>query len=94
MPGVADESFGIHVGKLAQLPNSVIKRAREVVRGLRQKEGTSSQQMSIYQPAQEIVETPSTKLYEVQEIIESINFDDVSPRQAWDLLWELREKMR
>ena len=34
VPGAADKSYGIHVAKLAGLPDQVIKRAREILTNL------------------------------------------------------------
>src|SRR5260370_42197317 len=34
VPGGADRSYGVHVAQLAGIPGSVLKRAREVLRGL------------------------------------------------------------
>ncbi|MGE0823762.1 MAG: DNA mismatch repair protein MutS [Candidatus Binatia bacterium] len=37
VPGAADQSYGIHVAKLAGLPRSVIDRAEEILKGLEEK---------------------------------------------------------
>ena len=34
VPGIADRSYGIHVAKLAGLPDAVVGRAEEVLRAL------------------------------------------------------------
>jgi DNA mismatch repair protein MutS len=31
-PGATDKSYGVHVAKLAEVPEAVIKRANEVLR--------------------------------------------------------------
>jgi DNA mismatch repair protein MutS len=38
VPGAASRSYGIHVAKLAGLPEAVLKRAREILRGLETQE--------------------------------------------------------
>ncbi|RMF62850.1 MAG: DNA mismatch repair protein MutS, partial [Calditrichaeota bacterium] len=43
-PGACDHSYGIQVAKLAGLPNSVIKRAREILANLEADELTPSHQ--------------------------------------------------
>lgn len=94
IPGVADESFGIHVGKLADLPISIISRAKKIVHGLRQKQGVSSQQLSIYQTAQKVDEKPIREHGEIYAMLQSVNFDEMSPKNAFDLLWQMRQKIR
>jgi len=37
IPGAADQSYGIHVAKLAGLPRSVIERAEDILKGLEEK---------------------------------------------------------
>ena len=40
VPGKADRSYGIHVAQLAGIPQSIIKRAEEVLQQLEQSDGT------------------------------------------------------
>jgi len=37
IPGAADQSYGIHVAKLAGLPRSVTERAEDILKGLEEK---------------------------------------------------------
>ena len=34
VPGVAEKSFGIHVGAMAGLPSEVVERAKEILKNL------------------------------------------------------------
>ncbi|MBO4480482.1 MAG: DNA mismatch repair protein MutS [Alphaproteobacteria bacterium] len=47
MPGVANRSYGIHVAKMAGMPDSVVARAESVLSGL---EGPQPQNMSLNEP--------------------------------------------
>ena len=40
VPGKADRSYGIHVAQLAGIPQSIIKRAEEVLQQLEQSDAT------------------------------------------------------
>ena len=89
--GVANGSFGLDVAHLAHLPESVITRAREVVAEL-------SQQQPVFVPAQkesstELVALRSevTQLKKQLEELKSLDFDNLSPKKAFDLLWRFKE---
>ncbi|MCS7009506.1 MAG: hypothetical protein NZL93_06175, partial [Chthoniobacterales bacterium] len=51
LPGRADQSYGIHVAKLAGLPNDVIQRAREILRNLERAELNADGKPAIAQGA-------------------------------------------
>jgi hypothetical protein len=63
------------------------------VHGLRQKQGMSSQQLSIYQTVQKVDEKLIRDHDEIYKLLQSINFDEMSPKNAFDLLWQIRQKM-
>lgn len=98
--GAADQSYGIHVAQLAGLPGELIRRAREILRNLEkneldttgnprlakshQKAGPAPPpevQMSLFAPA------PSPILDELREL----GLDDLSPRDALQILYRWRE---
>jgi len=82
LAGKADKSYGIHVAKLAGIPNQVIARAYAILDGLEQKKftkqpGLEVQQMSLFG------EEKSPILQE----LETLNVDNLSPREALALLY-------
>jgi DNA mismatch repair protein MutS len=89
VPGGVDKSYGIHVAKLAGLPKPVIKRANEVLLELESlKTGTqparskqAPPQLSLFQPPQPRVAIELAKL----------DVDALTPRQALDKLYELKD---
>jgi DNA mismatch repair protein MutS len=93
--GVADGSFGVQVAKLAMLPPQVVARAQEILAGL------DAQTMRPIIPAQlaldQKTEVPAeqdkmAKQYRVlKQRLAEIDFDNLSPKKAWDLLWELKQ---
>jgi len=86
LPGKADKSYGIHVAKLAGVPNKVISRAYDILAGLEKDEskhtGIDFQQMSLFQ------EDKSPIFEELKEL----NVDSLSPREALMILYRWKEE--
>ncbi len=82
--GVADKSYGIHVAKLAGLPESVLLRATKVLQNLQE-----SKDNKIDIPAACVAEENSPSALESK--LGGLVMDDLSPKQALDLLYELRD---
>ncbi|MZR23827.1 DNA mismatch repair protein MutS [Sneathiella chungangensis] len=98
--GSADRSYGIQVAKLAGLPKAVISRAESVLTALEEKDqGSAATRLANDLPlfstivneaaARETEKIPSA----LEERLASINVDDLSPRDALSLLYELKEIM-
>jgi len=91
IPGVAAGSFGLEVAKLAKLPDSLVKRAAEVLQEL-------TKHQTHYVPAhnvpaqQELVPVElSSQDKEVIEELRKIDMENITPRQAHELLWKIKE---
>jgi len=96
--GSADRSYGIQVAKLAGLPNAVIARASSVLEALEEKDQTSAatrlaDDLPLFSAVVETVAkpSPSSKSSQAENRLKDINVDDLSPREALDLLYELKE---
>ena len=88
--GNADRSYGVHVAKLAGLPKPVIKRASEVLALLEtDKNHQKLNQLSGDLPL--FTAQPPAQKSKVDNILESINADSLSPRDALDLIYQLKE---
>ena len=97
-PGTADRSYGIHVARLAGLPGSVIARAEDVLKTLESGEqsGSLSQladdlplfSAAVRRPTAAPTAPPPPS--ETEERLRSLNPDDLTPRAALDVLYELR----
>lgn len=84
--GVSHGSFGIDVARIAKLPQTIINRAEEVLSTLsnkKEKTTSSVEQSSTYQPAK--------KQHPALQKIHQINVDDLTPRQALQFLYELKQ---
>ncbi|MEO1493070.1 MAG: DNA mismatch repair protein MutS [Pseudomonadota bacterium] len=96
-PGAADRSYGVQVAKLAGLPDSVVARAREVLERL--EEGAREGQSGTTALAGELplfaahVPQPMAQPAKpnlLEDRIRSIQPDTLSPRDALDLIYDLR----
>lgn len=94
--GAADRSYGIHVAKLAGLPRAVTTRAEEVLRILQQSEaGSAKMQLANDLPlfANSNVVPAATELCEVEKKLKEVNIDELTPKDALDFLYRLKESM-
>ena len=85
LPGKADKSYGIHVAKLAGIPGKVVTRAYDILDGLETDEGphtkTGVEQMSLF----------GEERSAVLEELEGLNVDNLSPRDALQILYRWKE---
>ena len=90
--GAADRSYGIHVGKLAGLPEAVINRAQSVLEMLQNGEQSGnlaklSEDLPLFSTQNNTPQTiESTALKRLSEI----DPDTLSPREALDALYALK----
>ncbi len=100
IPGSADKSYGIHVARLAGLPESVLARAEQVLANLEAQEydpegrprlargelpaETRSAQMPLFTPAEEIV----------ARLLRELEIERLTPLAALNVLASLKERLR
>ena len=97
--GSADRSYGIQVAKLAGLPISVVERARAVLEQLEDHDrenpaSTLIDDLPLFSAAPS-AQGNAQKLAgsEVEDLLANINPDDLTPREALEALYRLREKL-
>jgi DNA mismatch repair protein MutS len=95
--GAADRSYGIQVAKLAGLPASVIDRAKLVLAKLEQEDRAAPKGFedlplfaAPYKPSAEMQETAHDLF---SAALAALNPDDMSPREAMDALYRLKEQL-
>ncbi|HEX2116512.1 MAG TPA: DNA mismatch repair protein MutS [Alphaproteobacteria bacterium] len=97
-PGAADRSYGIHVAKLAGLPPAVIERAEQVLDAL-EKSGEAetvaklADDLPLFSAARPKGGAPareSAAISKAEEALVAINPDELSPREALEMLYRLR----
>jgi DNA mismatch repair protein MutS len=87
--GAADRSYGLHVAALAGLPAHVVRQARKRLLELERNE-----------PTEAVVATPQMPLFQnseeqpLREALESIDPDNLTPREAQQMLYLLKEMLR
>lgn len=93
-PGAADKSYGIAVARLAGVPQPAIERAKAVLERLENdhsETGSALTDLPLFNanPAQKIAAQKSQS----DLILSKIDIDTLSPRDALDLLYELKGKL-
>ncbi|VBB69585.1 DNA mismatch repair protein MutS [invertebrate metagenome] len=96
--GTADRSYGLDVARLAGFPKSVLARAEEVLLFL-EKSGqrVAPPHLEAISPADSAdsrLRASATGLSYVERFLKEINLDDLTPRQAIELLYSLKESVR
>lgn len=102
--GVAQGSFGVHVARLALLPDPIVKRAQrlleELDQGLPTKKAHGKEMPSIIHAQQSLLSSPHDTLAQLNTDYESlvtdlhnINLDNLSPREVVGLVWNLQQKI-
>ena len=90
--GAVDRSYGIHVGKLAGLPTSVVHRAEQILEQLEEKRQEQKPLFDDLPLFSQISQTTSIhKESAVEKQLKSIDIDLLSPREALDLIYRLKE---
>ena len=101
--GPASQSYGIQVARLAGVPAGVVERAGELLRHLKVQHGETPDHPAFPAPAPPadawqmslftVQETPEA-LLKVDNRLRDVNPDEISPREAHELLRELQEMCR
>jgi DNA mismatch repair protein MutS len=96
--GNADRSYGIHVAKLAGLPPAVVARAGEVLKKLEEGEQSGNlkslaDDLPLFSAAVAQAEPEAPAVSAVEEMLAGVNPDELSPREALELLYRLRKEL-
>jgi DNA mismatch repair protein MutS len=99
VPGAADRSYGIQVARLAGLPQAVVDRAAEVLQLLEESERTEAHQrivddLPLFSVAPRRTPEKARPMppgaADMMAKLEAVLPDELSPREALDLLYELK----
>jgi len=95
IPGATDRSYGIHVARLAGIPQKVLGRAEEILKEMAEEEAGRgggvtryTQMLLIDEPAREVGDHPFL------ERIREMDLDTLTPLGALNALHELQEMLR
>ncbi|MBA2479154.1 MAG: DNA mismatch repair protein MutS [Planctomycetes bacterium] len=95
VPGAATKSYGIHVARLAGVPAAVVARAKEVLATLEQLNVSLTERERPTVRADGMAAPIQLTLFQAQESaalqrLKATDLDAFAPRQALDLLYELK----
>jgi DNA mismatch repair protein MutS len=102
-PGTADRSYGIHVGKLAGLPDAVITRAEQVLETIEQGEQSSSisklaEDLPLFaaSPTPQSVAMPTKPSgpTALEAALDGAHPDEMTPKEALELLYHLKRLLK
>jgi DNA mismatch repair protein MutS len=89
--GPADRSYGLQVAQLAGVPGTVIRAARRRLFELEELGLTAAAQRDLFAPAAPPPEQPLT--HPVLDALRKIDADTMTPREALEVLYQLRQKL-
>lgn len=92
-PGAADRSYGVQVAKLAGLPIAAVDRARAVLEKL-ETESVNAASAPVGLPLFTAAVSTPPEPSELDLALARLEVDALSPRQALDLLYELKSKAK
>ena len=94
--GGTDESYGIHVAKLAGVPKAVTTKANEILRSLERKNiltGKKQEKQNKKQVEGQF-DLYNYKLAEIAHEVDKINLNELTPIDALNTLVRIKEKMK
>ena len=93
--GGTDESYGVHVAKLAGVPQIVTKRANEILKSIERKNVLNNKKLE--KENKNVAEGQLTmynyKLAEIAHELDKVNVNELTPIEALNTLVKIKEKM-
>ncbi|MBO8143950.1 MAG: DNA mismatch repair protein MutS [Thermodesulfobacterium sp.] len=92
LPGVANQSYGIEVAKLAGIPQEVVDRAREILYKLESKNLKENKELTVF-PKKVLQLSIFEMTNPIIEKIKSLNIEEMTPISALNFLWEVKKEL-
>ncbi len=91
--GGTDESYGIHVARLAGVPKEVLKNAKDILKNLERKSmlGEKTMQKEEQKVAVGQLDMYNYKLAEIAHELDKVNVNELTPIDAMNILVKLKE---
>ncbi len=87
--GAASKSYGIQVARLAGMPTAVLNHARHTLQALEEQANQAQAQIDLFaNPPEDAIETVAASAIDTR--IADLNLDAITPREALDILYELK----
>ena len=93
IPGGADRSYGIEVARLAGLPDGVVSRAKTILKELEEQAGKPAARPAASCEEEQQVSLQAVAAQEVLARLRREQVDTMSPLEALNLLYELKQKL-
>ncbi len=90
--GPASQSYGLQVARLAGVPEAVIKAAKKHLKKLEQESIQQKSQLDLFATTPDISEEIPPK-HPAISMLDEISPDELSPRQALDMLYQLKKTL-
>lgn len=90
--GPADRSYGVHVARLAGMPSRAVKRAEQVLKKLEAAPDAVETLPLFAAAVEEVEDTLDLASHPVLEMLENLEPDSLTPREALDLVYKLKDK--
>lgn len=94
--GGADKSYGIHVAKLAGVPNKILQRADEILNALSESDivkNSDIKEENEFYYDEKAIKTESFFINEITEFIDKLDMNNLPPIEAWNRLLSLKDKI-
>ncbi len=93
--GGADESYGVHVAKLAGVPNVITSRANEILKTLKENNYISRHEKELKKASFALpqVDLFNYKVGEIANELDKINVNELTPIEALNVLVKLKSKL-
>ncbi|MGB4672682.1 MAG: DNA mismatch repair protein MutS [Azovibrio sp.] len=92
--GPANQSYGIQVAALAGMPGAVVRAAKKQLRELEQKASENPLQPDLFASAPALEPEVRTEPHPVLAELEALDPDRLSPREALEALYRIKEALR
>ena len=92
--GGTDESYGIHVARLAGVPKTVTQKADEILKGLERKNILNGKKQESKKQVEGQFDMFNYKLAEIAHEVDKINLNELTPIDALNTLVRIKEKMK
>ena len=92
--GGTDESYGIHVARLAGVPKVVTQKADEILRGLERKNILTGKKQESKKTVEGQFDMFNYKLAEIAHEIDKVNLNELTPIDALNTLVKIKEKIK
>jgi len=92
LPGVANQSYGIEVAKLAGIPQEVVDRAKEILYKLESKSLKETKELTLA-PKKVLQLSIFERTHPIMEKIKNLNIEEMTPISALNFLWELKKEV-